>query len=187
MLEALEDRDCLSTLTLSVTYGTQKTVTLWGRVSDTPTPGGVTVEFRGAATGTATTDGDGNYSVTLTANQLGTVTAATNDEQCNTVQLTLTSMPPRIVDFGWSVSPTGMTTFSGRVIDESAPGLTVTFGGEPESVQGQTTTVGADGWFHFSVLLNGGPADNGMVTAVVTDWWGLQSQIARCLVTQPLE
>jgi hypothetical protein len=191
MLEALEARDCPSPLagpsniSLSVTYGTQKMVTLSGQVTNTDQPGGLTVQIAGSASGSVVTDANGNYSITLPVTQLGAVTATTTNGQSNTAQVTLVSQPPLITNFTWTVGAGGMTTFSGRVLDQSAPGLTVSFGGEPVSMQNQKVTVDADGWFHFSIKLNGAATDNGAVTAVVTDWWGLKSPVAQCFVQQP--
>src|SRR5262245_3274937 len=96
-LETLEDRNSPSTLTLSVTYGSGRNVTLSGTLSDHPNPGGQTINFAGKVSGAAVTsaqasvpglgdvtvlaaDGSshlavGVYSVTLQATGLGDVTA----------------------------------------------------------------------------------------------------------------
>src|SRR5262245_11656930 len=50
-------------ITLSVSYGAQRTVTLSGRVVD-EVPGGRTVALSGAASGMTTTDANGNFSIT---------------------------------------------------------------------------------------------------------------------------
>jgi hypothetical protein len=184
VLEALEGRDCPSTISLSVAYGTQRNITLSGQVTNAAHPAGLTVQIAGVASGTTVTDANGNYSITLPAVQLGTVTAATTDGQSNTAQAMLAGAPPQIVNFTWTLGSTGLSTFSGQVLDASAPGLTVNFGGEPVSMQNQHVTVDADGWFYFTIRLNGTATDNGEVTATVTDWWGLQSEAVQVFVQQ---
>jgi hypothetical protein len=183
-LERLETRDCPSTLTLAVSYGTQKTITLSGHLSDNGPLAGKTVNFSGAATGSATTDGNGDYSLTLSANSLGTVRAYTSDGQSNIPSITLTSNTPVIQNFGWVEMPNHWFTFTGKVIDESPGGLVVQFGGAPESMQNKSVTVAADGTFSFTIQLDGTINDNGTVSAVVTDWWGLTSAAAYCVVRQ---
>src|SRR5437879_1224316 len=50
----------------SVSYGSQRQITVTGKVVD-ESPGGLTVTISGMASGTATTDSSGNFSLTLTA------------------------------------------------------------------------------------------------------------------------
>ena len=71
--------------------------------------------------------------------------------------------------------------FTGQVNATYAQGLTVTFGGQLATLQGQTytATVAADGTFTLYVNLTGGSADTGLATAqIMTDNWGLQSNLA---------
>jgi hypothetical protein len=67
------------------------------------------------------------------------------------------------------------------VIDESAPGLVIHFSGLP-SVQDKTVTVEADGTFCYVVQLQ--PLEEGTVTVVTYDWWGLQSNTPSYIVRQ---
>jgi hypothetical protein len=164
-------------LTLSVAYGTQRNVTLSGRVTDAQA-GACTVQFTGVATGSTTTNADGTYSLTVSASQLGTVQATAQNpwaQVSSPAQVTLTSAPPSITNFQAIRGALNVWTFQGRVTDASAPGLVVRFGGLP-SLAGQTTTVGSDGWFYFTVRLQDG--EQGTASAQTTNWWGLDSNLA---------
>jgi hypothetical protein len=157
-------------VTLNITYGSQRTVTLAGRVTDMDA-GGRTLTFTGKVTGTTTTGSDGSFSFTTQASALGAVQATTSSP----AQANVTSMAPQIISFTASASVGNLWTFRGQISDESAPGLTVTFGGLAQLVN-QTTTVASDGSFTLSVFLPAGTY--GDATAVTTDWWGLQSNMA---------
>jgi hypothetical protein len=168
-------------LTLAVTYGAKRSVTLYGKVTD-EAPGGLTVTISGAASGTVTTACDGSFSITLTASQLGQVQATVTDAFRLTslpASVTLASNPPVITTFQAKWTSLNSCTFSGTVSDESAPGETVQLGGIPE-LNGVTTTVQSDGTFSITVTLQ--PHEKGTATAQVTDWWGLESNLALALV-----
>jgi hypothetical protein len=184
-LERLETRECPSTLSLSVAYGTQRNVTLSGQLTNAPNVGGQTIRIWGVASGTAVTDASGNYSVTLTASGLGQVSAATADMHSNTAHVMLTDTAPTISNFVATESSGDIWTFSGHVsYSHRMQGLTVTFGGQVASLQGQTTTVNASGYFTFTIQLNGTMGDNGMATAVIDDSWGMLSNTAMANVYQ---
>lgn len=171
------------TITLSVTYGSQRQITLSGQVTDED-PGGLLVSIDGAALGSVYTNSDGTFSVTLEASYLGTVEATVVDAfgvLSNTATVTLTSAAPQISDFSASKGINNVWTFRGRVTDESAAGLIVSFGGLA-SVQGQQVTVESDGSFCLIVTLQ--PGEEGTVTAATTDWWGLTSNTAARIVRQ---
>ena len=88
------------TVTMNVTYDPNKQVTLTGHLSNSM--GAIAnqaINFGGAVNGAATTDAQGNYSVTLTASQLGQVTAASSDGKSNTATATLASQVPTISSF----------------------------------------------------------------------------------------
>jgi hypothetical protein len=168
-------------LTLAVTYGAKRSVTLYGKVTD-EAPGGLTVTISGAAKGNTTTSCDGSFSITLTADNLGQVQATVTDAFRLTslpASVTLASNPPLITTFQAKWNSLTSCTFSGTVSDESAPGETVLLGGIPE-LNGVTTTVQSDGTFSITVTLQ--PHEKGTATALVTDWWGLQSNLALALV-----
>jgi hypothetical protein len=150
-------------------------------------PGGLLVMITGSATGTTITDASGNFSVTLTASSLGAVYASTMDPSgqfSNTASVMLSSAKPVIENFYCTVLPDGWYQFSGRIVDDSAAGLTVYFGGVAVSLQNQKATVLADGTFTLQIRLNGTVTDNGTVTANVTDWWGQAAATAFCDVQQ---
>ena len=143
-------------LTLSIAYGSQRSVTLSGQVTDDQA-GACTVQFTGVATGSTTTNAGGTYSLTVNASQLGTVQATVQNPwgQTSAAQVTATSAAPSITNFRAIREVGNVWTFQGQVTDESAQGLVVRFGGLP-SLQGQTATVRADGTFYLTVELQDG-------------------------------
>jgi hypothetical protein len=164
------------TLTMSLAYNSQRSVTLSGRVTD-GSPGGLTVSFIGEVTGTTTTNADGTYSYTANAAGLGTISATvTNSSGLTSTAVTCTvqANAPTISNFQAVRQSGNIWTFSGTVTDQSAQNLTVHFGGL-DFMTTQTATVRADGTFSLTVEL---PAESdGWVTAQVTDWWGLASNV----------
>jgi hypothetical protein len=80
------------------------------------------------------------------------------------------------------VSCQGQNTYvlTGRVIDESPGGLTFTLGGEVNAFRGQQVNVASDGTFSVNVTITD-PTDRGQITAQVTDWWGLTSDVTSYL------
>jgi hypothetical protein len=165
-------------VTLNISYGQQRLVTLSGQVSD-ESPGGRTVVFAGVVQGSAVTAADGTYSFTAEASGLGSVQANTTDPwglASNTAQRDVTSNPPSIVDFQAVVGIGNMWTFSGRVVDECPGGLIVRFEG---LIEGQTAAQ-PDGMFFFTIQIPDGAS--GGVAAQTTDWWGLDSNIAEVFV-----
>ena len=164
-------------LTLALAYGSQRSITLSGRVTDAQA-GACTVQFTGVATGSTTTNADGTYSLTVNASQLGTVQARVQDTGGQTsaaAHVTVTSAAPSITHFQAIRGALNVWTFQGQVTDESAPGLTVRFGGLP-SLVGRTVTVDSTGWFHLTIELQDG--EQGTASAQTTDWWGLNSNLA---------
>jgi hypothetical protein len=163
-------------LTLAISYGAQKTVTLSGQVTDLDA-GGRTVTFTGEVNGSIVSASDGTFSYTATPAGLGKITASTVDlwgQASNTPSVTVSNNAPVIS--GFTASQTGTVwTFSGKVTDESPDYLRVSFTG-PGAVNGQTATCCADGTFALTVQLPSGTC--GMVTAQTTDWWGVASNIA---------
>lgn len=159
-------------------------VVVMGHVTDDSTQ--VTVNFTGVATGTVMVDGLGNFTATLTATQLGQITAVATDNGAgdNTrfmpssplssapATVTLTNVAPVIQNFTATQGTNNVWTFTGRVVDEAASGLTVTLTSGMPSLSRLTTTVAADGTFTIVVQLND-PLDCGTVCADVTDWWGV--------------
>jgi hypothetical protein len=165
------------TITLTIAYGPQRSVILAGKVTD-ESPGGRPVTFTGAASGTALTNADGTFSVTLVATQLGNVQAVTTDVwglSADAAVVTVANTAPVISDFTGNRGSGNVWTFGGKVTDEAAVGLTVRFGGLA-SLQDKTATVQADGWFWLSVVLAEG--EDGTALARATDWWGVQSDEA---------
>jgi hypothetical protein len=173
--------DTAPTLTLNLTYGSQKSVTLSGKVTDIDA-GGRTVQLTGVVNATVTTAADGTFTFTTTATGLGTVQGSTTDlwlQTSNTPQVTVSCPPPQISTFTASQGDNNMWTFSGNVNAQSPAGLIITFGGLPELV-GKTAAVAADGTFSITVQLQ--PGEIGTATAQTVDWWGQNSNQATDLV-----
>ncbi|MBM3995676.1 MAG: hypothetical protein FJ303_16215 [Planctomycetes bacterium] len=164
------------TLTLSVSYGTGASVTLSGTLDDIDKSGRI-VTFSGVATGMTTTNATGHFSWTTTPTGVGEIHANGTDlwgQAANTATVTVTSNVPTIVNFE-AVHGSGNTwIFRGRVIDDQPEGLTVRFGGLM-SLVGVTATTDADGYFSITHDITAGET-SGTASAIVTDWWGQDSE-----------
>jgi hypothetical protein len=183
-LECLESRDAPSTLTMSVAYGSGRGITLSGALTGTPCPAGQTVRISGQAAGLAVTDSGGHYTINLVASGLGPVSGKTVDGSSNTAQVTLTDTAPVLTNLKACEGVGDLWTFSGTVTYRSPQGLTVSFGGQPVTLQGKITPVSYTGTFSLSIRLNGTSTDNGMVSAGVMDPWGLTSNTLEVNVQQ---
>ena len=161
-------------LTLSLAYGSNRTVTLSGTLTDVDAAGRY-VNLSGAACAMPITDSAGNFSLTTSMVSLGTVYATVSNTwglSSNTPQVVVASTRPQIVGFAAIHEFGNIWTFTGRVVDEHAEGLTVRFGGLM-TLTGLTATVDADGNFFLTRFL--AERERGTVTAITADWWGLNS------------
>jgi hypothetical protein len=132
------------------------------------------------ASGNTTTDAEGDFTVTLVASGLGNVDAQTEDANgvSNVATEPLSVPPPQIDSLTYTESRDNTFVICGHVNCQDPQGLTVNFGGEVVALDGQSATVGADGWFQITITI---PInDNGIFTAQVTDYWGQQSNVATC-------
>jgi hypothetical protein len=111
---------------------------------------GVTVALSGAATGTTTTDGSGNYSFSGLANGSYTVTPSKTGYAFGPVNrsVTITNASSSGHDFGVTFSISGTITASGVGLS----GVTVALSGAATA----TTTTDGSGTYSFSDLANGG-------------------------------
>lgn len=189
--EALEER-VVANAAPSITsfyvsqYLPNRAVVVSGTVSD-DCPQGVTVNFSGVACGTARPDSTGHFSANLTCSSLGNIQAVAVDPQSPPsapAQATVSNAAPQIQDFTASQGTGNMWTFSGKVVDEAAQGLTVVLTSGMPDLLSKYVTVAADGTFSVTVALSN-PLDHGTVGAACTDWWGAQSDDAYALV-QPV-
>lgn len=87
---------------------------------------------------------------------------------------------PQITNFVASARIGGIWEFSGDVVCDSPGGLTITFGGEPESLQGVTVVTDENGHFTLTISLLTDGSDDGLATAQTTDSEGLESNVASC-------
>jgi large repetitive protein len=162
---------------LAIAYGAQRSVTVSGTLNDIDAAS-QTVHFGGVVSGSAVTDGSGHFSFTANASALGTINVGEMDlwgQASSPASVTVTSAAPVIQNFTAVNEALNIWIFTGNVVDESAAGLTITFGG-CAALNGQTTTVQADGSFSFTIQLPAGT--DCTVTAITTDWWGLMSNTA---------
>ncbi|HWG44888.1 MAG TPA: hypothetical protein VN688_19095 [Gemmataceae bacterium] len=164
------------TVTMNVTYDPNKQVTLTGQLSNSM--GAIanqTINFGGAVNGTATTDAQGNYSVTLTASQLGQVTAASSDGKSNTATATLASQVPTISSFTATCEGNSVWEFEGTVTGAPTQGEVVNLGGIP-ALDDVTVNVNPDGTFYVFATVSAG--NGGAASAEAVDWWGDTSELA---------
>lgn len=172
-LEALEGRDAPSTLTLSVSYGAGRSVTLSGTLGDHPNPSMQQIDFGGQVGGSTWTNMQGQFSVTLAASGLGDVRATAHDGTSNTPTVTLTDVMPTLT-FNASEGTNHVWTFYGHVTYAGRPtqGMLVYLGGAPVSLTNQTAPVDSAGNYVVNVTLNGTTSDNGTASARALTPWG---------------
>ena len=143
---------------------------IYGTVSD-DTPGSCTVTLTGAAAGTVPCNASGQFDATFDVAAPGVATAVASDgaQSSDPANVTLANAAPTI--FCKCVAGAGGTlTISGTVTDEAPAGLVVTLSGA-RAVNGRTAIVLADGT--WSTVVNIPSGTHGMITARVTDWYGL--------------
>jgi hypothetical protein len=183
------------TLTLSISsYGPGKEVTLTGSLSSTSNNANQTITITGVASGTATTDANGDFSVTLNASGLGKVYAEPANGSANVATATLTDEPPDVYNFGGAQVNGNLWDFSGTVSwEESWTSMSGTIVGPPKigtvsitaTSDGEMNNGECTGRFSVAILLDGTQATNGNYIAQVKDCWGTLSNEAIDCVNQP--
>lgn len=88
------------------------------------------------------------------------------------------NQPPQITSFTATETTPGLYRFAGTVADESPEGMVITLTGPQDAVDGQTTTVHADGSFSIILQLRTDGTDAGTVQARTVDSGGLPSNVA---------
>jgi hypothetical protein len=163
-------------ITVGVAYGSRNTVTLSGSVTDIDADQ-LIVSLRGVARGVAATDETGEFSVTTTADGVGTVNVTTVNlwGLRERVSVTVYSAPPQIINFEAVKAPGGIWTFSGFVEDEDPAGLVVYFSNLP-GLEGKSAVVGSDG--RFCLTLRVDISQPGQLHADVIDWFKLAADTA---------
>ncbi|HEY1187207.1 MAG TPA: hypothetical protein VGE74_06085 [Gemmata sp.] len=89
---------------------------------------------------------------------------------------------PRLTNFVGIEIVGGLYRFEGDVIDLAPAGLTVTFGGEPDSLQGVTATTDANGHFDKVVPMKTDGSDNGTASAQTVNAAGVASNLALAII-----
>lgn len=151
---------------------TGKQVILWGTVTDEFIEG-ETVTFSGAVSGSTTVNSMGQFYITLEASQLGQITATIADQWNQSAQdsVTLTNSAPVIDSFSVEYQGYGIFYITGYVNDEQPGGLKVHIGG----LTNTWIDVNEGGTFEATLYLP--QYTGGTFTAMVTDWWGVESAI----------
>lgn len=182
-LETLEGREVPASLSLAVTYGHAKSITLSGTLTDHNNPSMQTINLTGKASGMTMTNAQGQFSVTVDATELGNVTATVGDASANAT-VTLTDVTPTltlVADEGTS----NIWSFSGEVSStRSRLGMTIEFGGLHTLTTAPTTLTDSDGEYEYIVMLNGLSSDNGTAQARAKTAWGTYSAWATADVHQ---
>jgi hypothetical protein len=165
---------------MSVTYDPHREITISGLLTNTSGPlANHTIDLTGVVNGRATTNAQGNYSVTLAVSRLGEISAFSADGQSNSVQATLTSQVPTISNFEAVCEGGGIWMFTGTVTGAPTQGEVVNFG-NISALKGRSVTVNPDETFSFFCTVSGG--QGGVATAQAVDWWGDSSAIAKTTV-----
>lgn len=185
-LERLEDRLSpvsisappvpTETVTLNVTYLPNRQATFSGQLTSLSGPmASQTVELTGVVNASATTNAQGNYSITLSVPQLGLESAFSADGLSNTAQYTLAAGSPVISNLSAVSEGNGLWLISGSVAGAPTQGEVINFGGI-NALLGQSVEVNPDGTFDFYAIVSSG--QGGWATAQAVDWWGDTSPIA---------
>jgi hypothetical protein len=168
------------TITLNVTYLPNQQATFSGQLtSSSGLIANQTINLTGVVNATATTNAQGNYSVTLAVPQLGQENAASTDGLSNTAQYNLAGGSPVISNFRAVSEGGGLWLFSGTVSGAPTQGEVIDFGGI-DALTGQSVSVNPDGSFDFYAMVNSG--QGGWATAEAVDWWDDTSATAGTLV-----
>ncbi|MFO0879317.1 MAG: hypothetical protein U0840_18380 [Gemmataceae bacterium] len=165
-------------LTLNVSYGVGRQVTLSGDLMGSGDVANVAISITGSATGQTSTDADGEYSLTVEASNLGMVTATAGDGLASAWS-EITDEPPVITDFEAIEGADRVWTFRGTLTyHRYFDSLQVFFGGQPVSIVNQSTSANNTGYFELVLVLNGQNSDNGQVWAQGQSAFGLLSDMA---------
>lgn len=177
-VERLETRDCPATITLNSYVITQNNVAFSGQVSDYQNAP-MQILFNGAVSGMTETFSDGSFYFIGINMQPGTVTAVGIEngiEVTDTASLQVSSTAPRVFIDSVTNEWTEFYMITGHVTDEDPAGLIVRLGGIPGTY---TAEVNSDGTFTLMCMISEQDAQNAVLTATTTDWWGIESNTAR--------
>lgn len=178
-LEALEARWVPApVIVLNVSYGVVRFITLDGTLrGGVPSDANQSIRITGEATGTATTDAHGHFSITLSADGLGNVNAQTADGTSNVATVTLDDPGPTMTDFQPIELPNDRFELKGTLTyPRPFDSMQVNLGGGPKTLEnGITTQADGTGTFDLCVTLDGTDDDNGSVFAKAVDAWDVTS------------
>jgi hypothetical protein len=179
-VESLERRDCpaapvISGLTVTPISAYEAEVS--GHVSD-ENPATAVVCFDGVIQGAIEVNPDGSFAYLGYVSGPGEVRAVAYDEEMLeslAVAAELANQAPQIVDFSVSCGAEGFLLITGRILDESPGGMEVWFGGL-SALEGVSVTVDEEGYFSLSIQVD--PHEEGTITAITYDAWGVASNEA---------
>jgi len=139
------------------------------------------VQFSGAVSYSLNTDAYGNFSFTVAANYLGTITGIAWDNQgamSSPVENQIGSVPPEFAYFIASAGYNNVWTFSGHVDSECLAGNQIVIQGLAQFEGNNTTTTDANGDFCLTVWLPGlNPNSTYTITATAYDCWWLSDTV----------
>ncbi|MDY3559474.1 hypothetical protein R5W23_000467 [Gemmata sp. JC673] len=92
---------------------------------------------------------------------------------------------PEIVDFDAAEIGNGHFLITGRVVDETPGGRTVTFGGAVAQLAGKTVVTDEDGNFAITVRIKTDGTEGGTVSAVTTDGELMSKEVLTHLSATP--
>jgi len=167
--------DTAPVVTMSITDMTATTVTLSGKVTDVDAAG-QTFAVSGTSVSSVVSDARGNFSFTVARASVGLVDVTETDlwgQTSNTAEVDVADAP-FITSFVAMNQISRLYVFEGEVLGANVQGLTVTFGGDIAALNGQTTTIGADGTFSYSIVL---PADVFGIVSAQTSNDGISSNV----------
>jgi hypothetical protein len=170
-------------LTMYVSNVSAGTVTVSGSLADIDQEH-ETVDYSGLASGSVTTDADGNFTFTVSTTAMGNLSAVATDEWGETSNLVTAAVPEQelaITEFSATHIAPGWS-FDGRVVGADVLGaVKVTFGGL-SAIAGTSVLAGADGT--FCIIQTLAPTVVGNATAVAFDPYAdVLSNVARTYVS----
>jgi hypothetical protein len=139
-----------------------------------PSAAGVTISLGGVVNTMAVTDSEGNFSVTVEASSLGTVTGSFTDYRGQTASASadVTDPAPSVSGLTAFQNSEGFWFICGDISDNTLAGTTIVFGGV---LSGMTLVADSSGHFVSDGPVTVNPGDEVSVQAI--DPWGTQSEV----------
>jgi len=173
LVEPLEVRNLCSAspvLTLSAVPLTSTSLQINGSVQDA-NPSGVQISYKGAASGSTTTDSNGNFAITLTNLVVGRPLSfiGLDSQQLQTnAATTILEDPASNLMIAVNTGPSNAVTVNGQLSGSNSGGQTITFGGTLVA----STVTNSNGAFTYSGTSSG----TGMMTITAPNGTGTTTE-----------